>query len=536
MVDLADTGPADAGAAGRLRRRPTPSHERDAAVAEAPAASRPGRRDDRSRRNDRFRACARSASPIAPSFSAASARAFALYRLVEGGRFIAVIGSSGSGKSSLVLAGLQGLLAEETADAGGPSWRLPRHAPRRRADHAARARARASSPTRTVPMPRPRRRDRIEWTLAPVELQLRAARSRRPGGLNGRSLLLVVDQFEELFRFGLAGLALRRTSLDDDARPRRGDPVRPDPARRRPPPPEGRARADHDALRLHRRLRLFPRPVGGGQRDAVPRARTSRAASSRTSSASRSKSRARRSSPSWSSASSTIAATNSTSFPVLQHCLMRLWDRAGSRKRGAPAQLTRADLRRHRPHGRSAVAPRRRDAARNAPARSSPSSRLFARSPNSTATGARSAARCASTELLAETGVAESRSQRRPRPVPRPRLLVPRASAALAPPLAARRPSSTSAMRLCCAAGRSSSGGPARSIRDWAAAARLARPRSRATASATASCSRCSATRPRTRRRRSRTRWEPSAGGTRCRARPPGPSATAASSTVKDPD
>ena len=43
-------------------------------------------------------------------------QAFALYRLVENGRFIAVIGSSGSGKSSLVLAGLQGLLADETAD------------------------------------------------------------------------------------------------------------------------------------------------------------------------------------------------------------------------------------------------------------------------------------------------------------------------------------------------------------------------------------------------------------------------------------
>ena len=49
-------------------------------------------------------------------------QAFALYRLVENGRFIAVIGGSGSGKSSLVLAGLQGLLADETADIGGPTW------------------------------------------------------------------------------------------------------------------------------------------------------------------------------------------------------------------------------------------------------------------------------------------------------------------------------------------------------------------------------------------------------------------------------
>src|SRR5271165_1114465 len=47
---------------------------------------------------------------------------YALYRLVEHGRFVAVIGSSGSGKSSLVLAGLCRLLAEESADPGGPHW------------------------------------------------------------------------------------------------------------------------------------------------------------------------------------------------------------------------------------------------------------------------------------------------------------------------------------------------------------------------------------------------------------------------------
>ena len=46
---------------------------------------------------------------------------FALYRLVEHGRFIAVVGSSGSGKSSLVLAGLRQLLDEESADPGGPT-------------------------------------------------------------------------------------------------------------------------------------------------------------------------------------------------------------------------------------------------------------------------------------------------------------------------------------------------------------------------------------------------------------------------------
>src|ERR1700677_689403 len=43
-------------------------------------------------------------------------QAFALYRLVENGRFLAGIGGSRSRKSSVVPAGLPGLLADETAD------------------------------------------------------------------------------------------------------------------------------------------------------------------------------------------------------------------------------------------------------------------------------------------------------------------------------------------------------------------------------------------------------------------------------------
>src|SRR4051794_34259610 len=48
---------------------------------------------------------------------------YALYAMLERGRFIAVVGGSGSGKSSLVRAGLLPLLADETRDAGGKSWR-----------------------------------------------------------------------------------------------------------------------------------------------------------------------------------------------------------------------------------------------------------------------------------------------------------------------------------------------------------------------------------------------------------------------------
>ena len=135
---------------------------------------------------------------------------------MENGRFIAVIGGSGSGKSSLVLAGLQGLLADETADTGGPTWAFldmrPGGAPITRLAGALSKLSAKDSPDETA-----RRRDRIEWTLAPVELQLRE-RAAEAGGLGGRTLILVVDQFEELFRFGLAGLGYRRGGVEEARR------------------------------------------------------------------------------------------------------------------------------------------------------------------------------------------------------------------------------------------------------------------------------------------------------------------------------
>ena len=46
-----------------------------------------------------------------------------LYRLLDLTRFVAVIGSSGCGKSSLVRAGLFPLLTRENDEAGGRRWR-----------------------------------------------------------------------------------------------------------------------------------------------------------------------------------------------------------------------------------------------------------------------------------------------------------------------------------------------------------------------------------------------------------------------------
>ena len=138
---------------------------------------------------------------------------YALYRLVEHGRFIAVIGSSGSGKSSLVLAGLCRLLDEESHDPGGPSWvyldMRPGPSPLARL---AKALARLSPGDDADESAR--RRDRIEYRLRQSGFSLQDALA-EAGGLGGGSLILVVDQFEELFRFGLAGLGQRRAGVDE---------------------------------------------------------------------------------------------------------------------------------------------------------------------------------------------------------------------------------------------------------------------------------------------------------------------------------
>ena len=142
---------------------------------------------------------------------------FALYRLVENGRFIAVVGSSGSGKSSLVLAGLKGLLAEESADPGGPSWvcldMRPGASPLARLAKTLARLAEKDSPDEAA-----RRREAIEYRLRQSSFSFESALE-EAGGLGGRTLLLIVDQFEELFRFGLAGLGLRRGG--DRAEPER---------------------------------------------------------------------------------------------------------------------------------------------------------------------------------------------------------------------------------------------------------------------------------------------------------------------------
>ncbi len=267
-------------------------------------------------------------------------QAFALYRLVENGRFIAVIGGSGSGKSSLVLAGLQGLLADETADTGGPSWAFldmrPGGAPITRL-----ARALSNLSTNDSPDETARRRDRVEWTLRQSSFSFESALA-EAGGLGGRSLILVVDQFEELFRFGLAGLGYRRGGVEEA---RRRDEATQfvqillDADRRRIPNVRVLITMRSDFIGDCANFHGLSEAVSATQY-LVPNLTRSQLEEAIRKPIEK--------------AGGTIepelverllndCGDELDQLPVLQHCLMRLWDRAGADgSAGGPRQLTRA--------------------------------------------------------------------------------------------------------------------------------------------------------------------------------------------------
>jgi tetratricopeptide (TPR) repeat protein len=141
---------------------------------------------------------------------------YALYRLIDRFRFIAVVGSSGSGKSSLVRAGLLPLLDVETRETGGRNWvwreMRPGDAPLSRlTDILASLSADDDSTIASG------RRDRIAAQLRRSSFGISEALT-ETSSVTEKSLVLIVDQFEELFRY--AARTFDKTSLNAEARAR----------------------------------------------------------------------------------------------------------------------------------------------------------------------------------------------------------------------------------------------------------------------------------------------------------------------------
>ena len=113
-----------------------------------------------------------------------------------------------------------------------------------------------------------RRRDRIEYRLRQSSFSLKDALE-EAGGLGGRIAHPGRRSVRGVVPLRPRGPRPPPRRRRGSATARRSDPVRADPARRRSPPHRERARAHHHALGFHRRLRLFPWPVGGGERDAI---------------------------------------------------------------------------------------------------------------------------------------------------------------------------------------------------------------------------------------------------------------------------
>jgi tetratricopeptide (TPR) repeat protein len=136
----------------------------------------------------------------------------ALLERLERSRFLAVVGTSGSGKSSLVRAGLLPALRGGMMAGAGAGWRVavarPGHDP---VGNLARALAEQGVLDGAGAGLSPEEREAvIEATMRVGSLGL--AEAARAARLGGEKLLVVIDQFEELFRFRAA-----RAAADDEA-------------------------------------------------------------------------------------------------------------------------------------------------------------------------------------------------------------------------------------------------------------------------------------------------------------------------------
>jgi len=145
---------------------------------------------------------------------------YALYRLLDLSRFVAVVGSSGSGKSSLVFAGLRPLLDKDTAQPGGRNWiwseMSPKNAPIEGLIDLVQNLARDCQPDlQDDPAFLASQRSRIAYLIRLSSRGLVDALAEIEG-LKDKTLVLVVDQFEELFRY--AKPSQRRDPVNDSLR------------------------------------------------------------------------------------------------------------------------------------------------------------------------------------------------------------------------------------------------------------------------------------------------------------------------------
>ena len=146
-------------------------------------------------------------------------QAFALYRLLDRSHFVAVVGSSGSGKSSLVRAGLLPLLHEESSDKSTRTWRCftlrPGNQPRARLASAL-AGTEPESTDEADRVIHNIRRETIEVLLRHSSLGLREAvrENRSPGLLDPDHR----HQFEEIFRYAETADGERDDPVGSEAR------------------------------------------------------------------------------------------------------------------------------------------------------------------------------------------------------------------------------------------------------------------------------------------------------------------------------
>ncbi len=141
----------------------------------------------------------------------------ALYRLLDRGRLLAILGGSGSGKSSLILAGLLPLLDAEKRSDATPRWTIVSLRP---GAHPIRRLAAALLSATAA------EEEGIQRTIAGLRHTSAGLGTEINRLLPGdNDVLILIDQFEELFRFADAGdkddsnqHAVARLSCEDESR------------------------------------------------------------------------------------------------------------------------------------------------------------------------------------------------------------------------------------------------------------------------------------------------------------------------------